>query len=374
MKKKIFFITGSRSEYGQFSQLIKKLQFDKKLNFKLIVTGMHLYKKFGFTYKEILSDKLKIYKKIYINSNSDKYLTVPFSISLAIKKFSVLFKKEKPHLVILPGDRYEILASALACNYLNIPVVHFYGGETSLGSLDEIHRNCISNIAKYHFVSHESSKKKLIRILNLNNKRIYNIGSIALDKIKNINFLSKKDLEKKLNIDLSYKTILFTYHSITNDQKKTKSELKMILKAFKNLKNVNIIFTKPNNDQGHDFIIKNIKNFCKNDAKKFKLFSSLGQRVYYSAIKYSTLVAGNSSSLLYEVPYFKKYSLNFGVRQNKRLKGNSVIKVKLNNSSIEKILFKYLNKIPKKGLKNPYYKKNSTYKTLKKINQIIKSI
>ena len=335
---------------------------------------MHLYKKFGSTYKEILNDKVKIYKKLNINSKSDKFLTTPFSLSLAIKKFSLLFKKEKPHLVILPSDRYEILASALACNYLNIPVIHFYGGETSLGSLDEIHRNCISNIAKYHFVSHESCKKKLIKMLNLNEKKIFNVGSIDLDKIKNIKFFSKKDLEKKIKIDLSYKTILFTYHSITNDQQKTKSELNLILKEFRNLKNINIIFTKPNNDYGHDFIIKSIKNFCKRDKKKFKLFSSLGQKTYYSAIKHSTLVAGNSSSLFYEVPYFKKYSINFGVRQHKRLKGNSVINISLKNRGFSKILFKYLNKKNLKFIKNPYFKKNSTLIVLKKINQIAKSI
>ena len=111
----------------------------------------------------------------------------------------------------------------------------------------------------------------------------------------------------------------------------------------------------------------------KGDNKKFKLFSSLGERTYYSAIKYSTLVAGNSSSLFYEVPYFKKYSLNFGIRQTKRLKGKSVINIKLNNYNLSKNLIKYLNKRMKKTLKNPYYQKNSTYKALNKINQIIKS-
>ena len=124
-KKKILFITSSRAEYGQFSFLLKKLQKLKKFNFKLIVTGSHLKKNFGNTYKEISKDGVKIYKKIKIHYYRDDSLSVQKSFSLGLKKFSILLNDFKPNLVILPGDRYEIFAFALACFFKNIPIVHF---------------------------------------------------------------------------------------------------------------------------------------------------------------------------------------------------------------------------------------------------------
>ena len=195
-KKKIFFISGSRSEYGQFSLLLKKLSTTKKINFKLIITGMHLYEKFGKTYKEAIKDQIMIYKRIKIDSNVDNDFTIPNSFSLTVKKFTGFLIKEKPDLVILPGDRYEILAVAISCFFQNIPVVHFYGGDTSLGSQDEFFRNSISNIAKYHFVSHNLAKKKIIKKNDILKKFIFNYGALSLDNINKSQFFTKKIVEK----------------------------------------------------------------------------------------------------------------------------------------------------------------------------------
>ena len=335
---------------------------------------MHLYEKFGSTYREILDDKLKIYKKINIQSSQDKAQTIPSSFSLAVKKFSIYFKKEKPDIVILPCDRLEIFAVALACFFNDIPVIHFYGGDTSLGSKDEFFRNFISNIAKFHFVSHAKHKEKIIKKFNIEKKSIFHVGAISIDKIPLIKLFTKFEIENKLKIDLKLKTILFTYHPVTINSKTTVSEINNCLKVLKDFEKINIIFTKTNNDRGHDHIIKKINKFCKKDPSRYKHYNSLGNQMYFSIIKYSTFVAGNSSSLFYEVPYFNKYSLNIGLRQKGRLGGNSVINCKSDYKNLKKIFSKYLRNSKINKAINPYRIKNSTKRTIKLVLKILKSI
>lgn len=373
-KKKILFITSSRAEYGQFSFLLKKLQKLKKFNFRLIVTGSHLKKNFGNTYKEISKDKVKIYKKIKIHYYKDDLLSVEKSFSLGLKKFSILLNNFKPNLVILPGDRYEIFAFALACFFKNIPIVHFYGGDTSLGSQDEFYRNSISSISDYHFVSHNLHVKKLINKFGVVKKNIFNIGAISIDKIKYLKLYKKSQIEKILKINLNLKTIVFTYHSVTTNQKKTREEIDTLLTSLSSFKNINIIFTKPNIDRGHQYIIDKIKIFCDKDGSRFKLYDSLGYKLYFSLIKHSKIVLGNSSSILYEVPYFKKYSINYGDRQRGRHSGKTVINSEASSNNLQKLIKKYLNAKNPKKISNPYFVNNSTKKAfdvLKKLFEII---
>ena len=373
-KKKILFITSSRAEYGQFSFLLKKLQKLKKFNFRLIVTGSHLKKNFGNTYKEISKDKVKIYKKIKIHYYKDDLLSVEKSFSLGLKKFSILLNNFKPNLVILPGDRYEIFAFALACFFNNIPIIHFYGGDTSLGSQDEFYRNSISAMSDYHFVSHKLHVKKLINKFGVLKKNIFNIGAISLDKIKYLKLYKKSQIEKILKINLNLKTIVFTYHPVTTNQKKTKKEIDTLLSSLSSLKNINIIFTKPNIDRGHQYIIDKIKLFCNKDRSRFKLYDSLGYRLYFSLIKNSKIVLGNSSSILYEVPYFKKYSINYGDRQKGRYSGKTVINSDASSSNLQKLIKKYLNKQNPKKIFNPYFVDNSTKKSFDELKKLFKII
>jgi UDP-hydrolysing UDP-N-acetyl-D-glucosamine 2-epimerase len=368
MKKKIYFITGSRAEYGQFSFFLQELNKQKKISLGIIVTGMHLYKKFGYTYKEIVKDKLKILKKIDIKSSEDKVLTVSNSTALGINKFAKFFENNRPDFVCIPCDRFEMLSPAIAAHFLNIQVIHFYGGETSEGSQDNTTRNIISQIATYHFVSHAMHKKKIIQ-MGKNKKNIFNIGAISLNNIKLLKFFKRNQILKELNIPFSKKkVILVTFHPVTINTWSTKIELNALLDALSKFKDLFlIIFTMPNNDVGHKYIIDRINLFCKNNSDCY-FFDSLGQKKYFSLIKISNLVIGNSSSLLYEVPAFKKISINVGIRQKNRLFGNSVINVQAKKDLIYKAIKKYI--IYKKNVYNPFKKSSS----IKKALTIIKNI
>ena len=375
MKKKIFFVTGSRAEYGQFSHFIEKLSKIKSIDLKLIVTGMHLYKKYGSTYKDILQDGFKIYKKINIYSNVDNELTTPLAVSVGIKKFSVFFQKNRPDLLCLPCDRYEILAAGLAAHYLNIPIVHFFGGEKTLGSQDDINRDILSRLAQLNLVSNKLHLNVIKNKLQNCNSKTFVIGTLAFDKINNTKILPRSIVEKRLSVNLKKKTILITYHPVTNFKSITKFELDNLLEALSLFKDINIIFTMPNNDYGNSYISNKIKKFCRKNKSQFKLFSSLGQELYYSLLKYINLAAGNSSSLLYEVPFFRKYSINIGIRQKGRNYGDSVINVKADKNYIFSIIRKFLEyKNREKNIFfNPYFKKNSTNKAIKIILNYLKS-
>jgi len=210
--------------------------------------------------------------------------------------------------------------------------------------------------------------------LEYKKKNIFNIGAISLDKIKYLKLYKKSEVEKILKINLNLKTIVLTYHPVTIDQNKTKKEIDILLTSLGSFNNINIIFTKPNMDRGHQYIIDKIKLFCKKDNSRFKLYDSLGYKLYFSLIKNSKFVLGNSSSILYEVPYFKKYSINYGIRQKGRYSGKTVINSEANSTSLKKLIKKYLKKQNPKKIINPYFVDNSTQKAFEQLKKIFKII
>ena len=361
LSKKILFITSSRAEFGQFESFLKELSNQKNINLKLVVSGSHLFKKFGDSYQDIKNSGIGVTKLIKIsefqNVNFNKIPVIYFKI---IKEFQKFLLNYKPDFIIIPCDRYEMLIFTLTAFIMKIPVIHFYGGEISKGAIDNTIRNQISLMSKYHFVSSVDHKKNLIK-LGINEKDIFNIGALSLDRLKKINLFSIKSVEKKLKISLSKPIILVTFHPVT--LKNTVNEFKELIKALKKTKNFNIIFTGPNNDPGHDKIENNIKKLCKLYPKKFYHYPHLGSEIYFSLIKLSKIIIGNSSSLLYEVPFFKKISLNIGDRQKGRLFGPSVFNIKAKSE----IIYKKINNIDKYKVSyfNPYFKINSSFKCIK---------
>lgn len=359
--KKIIFVTSSRSEFGQFSEFLNKLSNQKNIDLKLVVSGSHLFKKFGSSYEDIRKSGLKVKKVIKIGEfNKVNFSKIPIIFSKIIKEFQKFLISFKPDYVIIPCDRFEMLIFSLTAFVMKIPIIHFYGGEISRGAIDNITRNQISLMSKYHFVSSLDHKKNLLK-LGIKNEYIFNIGALSIDRLKTIKLFSLKSAEKKLKISLKYPIILATFHPVT--LKDTMKEFRELVIALKKIKNYNIIFTGPNNDPGHEEIENEIRNLCRSHPKKFFHYPHLGSKLYFSLIKLSKIIIGNSSSLLYEVPFYKKISLNIGDRQRDRLSGPSVINV----DAKSKLISKKINNL--KNIKvsyfNPFYKKNSTSECLK---------
>jgi GDP/UDP-N,N'-diacetylbacillosamine 2-epimerase (hydrolysing) len=356
MKKKIYIITGSRADYGLMQILINKFHKDKDIELKIFATGMHLLSKFGNTYKEILKDGFRIEKKVKILSSSDTPTAISKSTGLGIMRFASLFDIAKPDLLVVFGDRYEIMSAVIAANFHQIPVAHIGGGDTTLGAFDEWIRHSITKMSWLHFVSNPLSKKRVIQ-LGENPKRVFITGSLGVDRLRHMKLLSKKIIEKKMKFKFNKRNILITYHPVTLEKNTSAIQFKEILLAVSKLKDTKLIFTYPNSDTYGKIVINMIKKFAflkKYDTVKFP---SMGYVSYLSVLKHVDCVLGNSSSGLIEAPSLKIPTINVGDRQEGRLKATSIIDSKpvenLITKSIKKIYSEKF-RINLKYIRNPY--------------------
>jgi len=370
IKKKICVVTGSRSEFGLMANLLREIKKNKKLKLFLLVTGMHLMDEFGNTYKEIEQGGFKIFKKIKLAGSISIKDYVSNSVGIGVVKFSKIFKKIKPDLVCIPCDRYEMLGAAISSYLLNIPIAHFYGGEVTKGSQDDITRNSITKMSNFHFVTHSSHKKRVIQ-MGENPKNVFLVGNMVIDNILSTKFFSKEDLKKKIKLDFTKKNVLITFHPITNVPSETQKQFAEILKALKNIKHVNFIFTKPNSDSGSGQIIKMIENFVRKNPNNARLFNSLGHKLYYSILKNVDCMMGNSSSGLSEAPFLGLTIINIGNRQEGRTQAGNIINIPAKSIVIEnKIRLVLKNKIKKKISNSDYLKKGATKKVVRILEKL----
>ena len=367
---KISLITGTRAEYGLLKPLIRLLHLSQDFDLQLIVTGMHLSPEFGFTINEILNDGFPITNKIEVLLSSDTNVGISKSIGLGIISFSEIFENLRPDLIVILGDRFEIFSAACAAMAGCFPIAHIHGGELTEGCIDEAIRHSITKMSHYHFVSTEEYKKRVIQ-LGEQPSNVFNVGALGIENIQKTNFLDKEVLESEMNFKFAERNLLITFHPTTLEKEKCEIQMKNLLRSLNELKNTNLIFTYPNADSHGRKIIKLIKSFCEKN-KNAKSYVSLGQRKYFSCLKYIDAVVGNSSSGLIEVPFFGKGTINIGNRQQGRLKASSVIDCKPETHDILIAINRLYSKEFQNKLKDvisPYGEAN----TSNKIFELIKS-
>lgn len=364
-KRKICIVSATRAEWYLLRNLCYEIQNDKDLSLQIIATGAHLSPEFGLTYKEI-EKEFKITKKIPILLASDDKISLCKSMSLAFSAFSEAFENLKPDIVVILGDRYEMLSVASVCLLMHLPLAHLCGGELTLGAIDDSIRHSISKMSHLHFVSHEIYKKRLLQ-LGEEEKRVFNIGSLASAIIKNMNFLSKEDLEKALEMKFNKEIYLITYHPLTLNAKNSQKEIKTLLKKLDILKNASLIFTKANADENGLLINEILQNYCQKNPHKAKLFDNLGSQKYLSLMKIAKAMIGNTSSGISESPFFKTPCINIGDRQKGRLKTQNIIDCEMNE--LDQAFKKLKSKAFKQRLKN--FK--NPYENDKNPNNIIKT-
>ena len=366
MKKKIAAITTSRADFDLLEPVLQEMNKNKNIQLRLIVSGSHFDKKFGYTYKDILRSKLNIdFKhKIFFKKISKSELIS--SLSSYIRKLSVYLEKKNFDMVLILGDRYETLISAFIMNFHNIPIAHISGGEVTEGSKDDSFRHAISKLSKFHFVSHKLYKKRLIQ-LGEEKKNIFNYGSLGKENIVSVKVLNKLAIQKKLKIKFNDINFLATYHPETIDTKNNTKNFKILIESLLNFKGANIFITSPNADYGSRAIFNYINEIKKNNKNIFFL-KSLGKINYFSLLYHCDLYIGNSSSGVTEVPYIKKYSINLGDRQRGRILLKNVINIPFDRKKIIKKI-EILIKKRQNNIKN--IKVNFTSKKIaKKISSI----
>ena len=336
--KKICVITGTRADYGLLYWLMKDIESHKDLNLQIIATGMHVSPEFGLTYEQIKDDGFNIDKEIEMIVSADTSSSVCKSTGLGLIGFADAFNDLKPDIVILLGDRYELLAAASACLIFGIPVGHIHGGETTVGAFDEAIRHSITKMSWWHFVAANDYRKRVIQ-LGENPSRVFLVGGLGVDGIKKTALLDKDSLEKKIKFRFGKKNLIITYHPLTLANRPLKDEFDILLNSLKKLKDTNLIFTLSNSDTYGRIINSKIKNFVNNNKNSI-YFTSMGQLNYLSALQYVDAVVGNSSSGLLEAPSFRIGTINIGNRQKGRIRSNSVIDCSNNLVSISEALKK----------------------------------
>ncbi len=366
--KKILFVSSSRADYGLLRNVILETKNKKNTKIFLMVTGSHLSSTFGSTINEIKRDGLEKYiikKKIIEKNFFEK--DIANYISKSILSTSEILQKVKPSVMVILGDRYEILGSAISAMSHRVPIAHIHGGETTLGAIDDSIRHSISKLSHLHFPIHKNYKNRLIQ-LGENPKTIFNYGGLGSYSISKTNFFSKKDLEKSFNIKLDKKIFIITFHPTTLEKNMSNYQINNLLMALKGFKNYIKIFTSPNMDHENTIILDKISKFIKLDKNSY-FFKSLGYRNYISFMKISDVVIGNSSSGVLETPSLAIPTVNIGSRQQGRILAKNIINSDYDSKSIvSKINFCLsLNKQILKKNKSPFFKKNTPSMIVNKI-------
>ena len=323
MNRKICVISGSRSEYGLLRWIIQGLKDDPEIDLQIIVTGMHLSPEFGLTFRDIEHDGFQIDRKVEMLTSSDTPVGIAKSMGLGMMGFADALDQLHPDLIVVLGDRFEIFAAVAAALVARIPVAHIHGGESTEGAFDEALRHSISKMAHIHFVAADEYRKRLIQ-LGEKPERVFLVGGLGVDSIRQLRLLDRAALETEINFKLGRKNLLVTFHPVTLENSTAEKQMGELLSALATLQDTKLIFTLPNADTDGRVLIRMVEEFvaqCPNACA----FQSLGQIRYLSCIAQVDGVVGNSSSGLLEVPSFKKGTINIGERQRGRLEAASVI-------------------------------------------------
>ena len=331
--RKICVITGTRAEFGLLRPLIELIANDKELQLQLIATGMHLSPEFGYTLNEIIDAGFVVDKKVECLLSSDSSVGVSKTIALAVSGFADALAELTPDLVIVLGDRTEILGAVIATAMANIPIAHLYGGETTEGAYDEAIRHSITKFSHLHFTSTEAYRKRVIQLGEYPDT-VFNVGAIGIDAIKKLPLLDRAAFEQSIGFKLKKRNVLITYHPVTLEKEAPIETFENILTALDELTDTTLIFTHANSDKNGRIINKMITEYVSSHKDKAVEFKSLGQLRYLSALQFVDFVIGNSSSGMTEVPAFYIPTINIGDRQKGRINCESVINC---NNSLEDI-------------------------------------
>ena len=369
--RKICFVTGTRAEYGLLSRLMRLVKEDNDLQLQVIATNMHLMPEYGETYKEIEKDGFTIDKKVYMHKPSDDAHGIISSMAEEMQGMNDALSELKPDILVLLGDRYEILVAAQVALIHRIPIAHIHGGEVTEGAFDDAIRHSVTKMSSLHFTSCEEYRHRVIQ-MGEQPSRVFDVGSLGVENIKAVLLMTKDELEASLDFKIDAQTILVTYHPVTLGGDPAK-DIREFLDALDQFKDLKVIFTMPNSDTGRDAIALAVENYVEKHSNSAKAYTSLGLRRYLSTLQFVKAAVGNSSSGIIEVPSFGIPTLNIGDRQKGRLASKSVVNCGTSKGEVIAGLKLCLSEEMQKAAKtyeNPYAKPdtaNLIYQELKNV-------
>ncbi|MGD8218463.1 UDP-N-acetylglucosamine 2-epimerase [Pseudomonas thivervalensis] len=369
MVGKVAVFTGTRAEYGLLYWLMKGLKDIPALELQVIVSGMHLSPEFGETWKHIVQDGFEINAKVEMLLSSDTAVGVIKSMGLGLLGFADALERLAPDVLVVLGDRFEALAMVQAALIMKIPVAHIHGGEITEGAYDDAIRHAISKMSMLHFVAAEPYRQRVIQ-MGEDPARVFNVGAVGLDHIKRGEFLSLEALSLSLGFELTKPFMLVTYHPVTLAEEDPEQSFLSLLDALELFPDHQVIITYPNADNGGRSIISLIEKYAAANPSRVLAVPSLGFKRYLSTVKHASVVVGNSSSGIIEVPSFGLPTVNIGSRQKGRLAAQTVIHCEPGSNAISEAIALALSKDFSSMCQhatNPYGQGDASQKIIQKL-------
>lgn len=351
-ERRVCVVTGGRADYGLLRWVMTEIDADPTLALQVVVTGMHLSPEFGLSYREVEADGFAIAARVEMLLSSDTPVGVGKSIGLGVIGFAEALDVLRPDVLLVLGDRFEILSAVQAALVARIPVAHIAGGDTTEGAFDESIRHAITKMSHLHFVTNDASARR-VRQLGENSEHVFNVGSPGIDGIRRLSLLDRQALETALGYRFQRVNLLVTFHPVTLDARSSESQVRSLLDALDRLGNdVGVVFTLPNADPEGRAVAGVIEDYVAGRPHA-RAFASLGQLRYLSLMAQVDAVVGNSSSGLYEAPTIGTPTVNIGDRQRGRLQASSVVNCEPEANAIVSAIDKALA-LDTKGVVNPY--------------------
>ncbi|MEW7400473.1 UDP-N-acetylglucosamine 2-epimerase [Elizabethkingia anophelis] len=354
--KKVCIVTATRAEYGLLKPLMELIHQSNELELQIIVTGAHLSPEFGLTYKQIEADGFLINEKIEMLLSSDTSTGIVKTMGLTMMGLAEVLPRLSSDLLVILGDRYEMLAVASAATIFKIPIVHLHGGEITEGAYDDAIRHSITKMSHLHFTSTDEYRNRVIQ-MGESPENVFNVGAIGLDNVKNLKLLSREELEHELEIKFKKYNYQVTFHPETLGGLSSAEQFQNLLDIIEKEEDSFFIFTKSNADTDGRIINQMIDDFTTKYPDKAKAYFSLGTLRFLSVVEICNAIIGNSSSGILEAPSLKTATLNIGDRQKGRIQADSIVNVENTKEAIalgfQKIKDKsFIRKL--QSIKNPY--------------------
>lgn len=331
--RRVAIVTTTRADYGILYWLIREVAADPELELLLYVTGSHLSPEFGSTVNQIEADGLPIKRRIPILSEADSPMAATDAAGVATSKFGRALEEDQPDILVLLGDRYEIVSIALASVLHSVPVAHLHGGELSAGALDEYFRHAVTKLASLHFPATDEYRRRVLQ-LGEQPERIMAVGAPVLDHLHHTELLSRASLQAALGIALDRPTALVTYHPVTTEPGTNLAAVEALAEAILAEDSLQCIFTKANADVEGRAINQLLASLQSKYPGRFTLVDNMGTKLYFSCLRHFDLLVGNSSSGIIEAPAFALPVVNVGPRQDGRTRARNIIDVDTTTAGI----------------------------------------